>query len=405
MSALDKGIARALELGCPAQLAAVIREFVTTLCECLADQKVGVLLVGSASRGELSWHDSDDKVELFSDVEFLVGVEHRDRARHSDIDSRAKRIAQAADLGEFFHIDYTFIEWSQLPKLDTKFFVFESKECGIDLCRNELAPHLPATTPANLNYKELNEILVHRLCSIVHAIPQDFFSACVSADANQKLALNLAKNTLDITTWLHPYESSTLVAGFGNRLRTWQETQLKGLKISNFFVAEDIQYLQSCLALRNAPSTPVESRQMLHKTLDMYSRAIRYCKHMNGIAETTPVSKFSASVKLFDEYRLRSRVAQSASILRHARQTGFLRLFTNLFGVRRGLAVQICMNLISAAVDAARDEVSASRFLDRARKHLGRVIVVPVSDKYEFSTRWFDTLAVFSKHQQITQNF
>lgn len=404
MSALDKGIARALNLGCPAPLATVIHKFVTELCACLPDQKVGVLLVGSASRGELSWQDTDDTIELFSDVEFLVGVERRDRTRQNDIDIRAKQIAQAADLGDFFHIDYTFIEWSKLPKLDTKFFVFESKECGIDLCPDELAPLLPATTPANLNRKELNEILVHRLSSIVHAIAPDFFSTTLSADANQKLALNLAKNTLDITTWLHPYESATLVAGYGNRLKTWQEAQFFELKLSDFFVAEDIQYLQSCLALRKAPSTPVESRQMLHKTLDLYSRAIRYCKNMNGIDEATPISNASASVKLFDEYRLRARLAQSASILRHARQTGFGRLFRNLVGARRGLAVQICTELISAAVHVAHDETSAQRLLDSARLNLSRVIAVPGFGKAEFSSRWFETLAVFSNYQRITQN-
>ena len=405
MSALDDGIARALRLGCPTALASVIRNFVNAARECFENQKVGVLLVGSASRGELSWRRIGDEVELFSDVEFVVGVEHKSPAQQQQIDKRVQEISRRADLGKLFHIDYTLIEWSNLPKLDTKFFVFESKACGIDLCTDKVSQYLPTTTLENLNRKELNEILVHRLSSIVHAIPPDIFEPNMAAGLRQRLALTVAKNTLDVTTWLHPYESDSLVSGYTKRLSTWQGSDFGTLTLSRYFGDEEVRYLEYCLALRNTPSTSVDPRQMLRKSLDLYLKAIRYSKHMNGIGEAIPISDARPSAILFDEYRLRPRVAQAESILRHWRQTGFGRLFKNVLGIRRGLAARICIDLLSAVVRSEADQRNADRALESARCMLNSVIRVPVSARSDFPSRWIATLDTFSKYQQITRNF
>lgn len=405
MSALEEGITRTLEGGCPEALAPVIREFVDSVCAAFPDQKIGVLLVGSASRGELSWRMDRGNTELFSDIEFLIGVERHDRAAQSRLDDRAKKISDDAKLGTFFHIDYTFIEWAKLGQLDTKFFIFESKTCGIDMCAHKLAPELPATSKANLNWKELNEILIHRLSAILHAIPTDFFAAQPSAQTHQQFALALAKNTLDITTWLHPYESTELTAGFRNRVASWQKTDFNSLKLSGFFGAADIQYLASCIALRGDPTMSADAREMLPQTMRLYRQAIRYCKHMNGIAEHESLSGFNSSRALFDEYRLRARLAQSASVLKHTRSVGLSRLWRNLFGVRRGLAVEICSNLIDAALAWKINEQHAHGELARAQDHLSKVIDMTISDQSPLPSRWYETRAVFLQHQQITRNY
>ena len=404
MNSLDTGIAKARELGCPEEILNVIRSFVEMLSYELGKKGVGVLLVGSASRGELSWEILNDEFHVFSDIEFLVAVEDKSSINKNAIFDNVKSIEKEVNLGVFFHIDYTFIEWESLKYLDTKFFVFESKKCGIDFFDEKIVSRLPDVNKDNLYWKELNEVLVHRLTSMLHAIPGPEILKEMCMVEQQKLSLNIAKNTLDVTTWLHPYESNELKAGHGNRLSSWQVDEFSQLKLSEYFTENDLLYMRQCLELRKKPSTSSNPLNMLHKTMHIYKKSIMYMMNMNKLDDETELEEFRVCVKLFDEYRFRQRVSQAISITKNIQRLGYRNYIRNLFGNRRCIATNICMELLYSLLDECNSGNGLDR-VSRARDILSRVTLVATNESKSFEQAWTDVRDCFKQYQSISRNY
>ena len=371
----------------------------------MIDNNPGVLLIGSTARGELSWVKKRESVQLFSDIEFLVAVTKKCRKKEQIFQQMISKLEAEYDLGDLFHIDYTIITWNTLPRLDKKFFIFECQQCGIDLGRYSIRSELPMVNRSNLNWRELNEVLLHRLNSILHIIPLSIFDNKMTEREQIILALNLAKNSLDITTWLHPYEADKLVPGFTSRLAEWDKDFLEKSKLGEYLTLEDVEYLENCLALRRVPNQKADVKVMLSQTISLYSKAISYCKVMNDINEETSISNFLPSMKLFDEYRFRQRISQLISMLDNLRIIGLAKTIRNSIAVRRGVAVNVCHYMLLSINDYINGRDSSWSNLHHASSELSRLVRNKEFKNDDFIQSWIEMRELFKKYQDISHNY
>ncbi len=393
------------EYAYPEEIIAVVNEFIAIVNDVFNKQKSGVLLVGSAARGELCWEYSHNKLQMYSDIEFLVAVDYKENSLINKFKQQVADIESKCSYGEAFHIDYTVIPWPKLQKVDKKFFVFESKQCGIDLGSHSVNDCLPEINRSNLNWKELNEVLLHRMNSMLHAIPLSLFNSTMSEIESRTFALNLVKNTLDLTTWLHPYEADELVAGFNARTDSWKHGFLEQSQLGNYFSEADVEYISQCLAIRKTPDTQVNAVYMLGQTLLLYQKGISYCKVMNAIDEKKSISEVLPCIKLFDEYRFRQRVSQGISLFMNISKTGVIKCLRNIFCVRKGVAANFSLYMLSAAYSYTKGEQMEQSNLKKARIELFKLTRCREIEEESFVKTWVNLRDCFKKYQDISHNY
>lgn len=394
-----------IEYTYPEEIVDVIDEFVGIVNEVFNKQKSGVLLVGSAARGELCWEYAHNKLQMYSDIEFLVAVDYKNHNLLNNFKQQVADIESKCSYGEAFHIDYTVILWPKLQKVDKKFFVFESKQCGIDLGSHSVSESLPEINRSNLNWKELNEVLLHRMNSMLHAIPLSFFNSTMSEIESRTFVLNLVKNTLDLTTWLHPYEADELKAGFNARTDSWKHGFLGQSQLGNYFSEADVEYIGQCLAIRKSPDTQVDAVYMLGQTLLLYKKGISYCKVINAIDEKKSISEVLPSIKLFDEYRFRQRVSQAISLFINISKTGVIKFLRNMLCVRKGVAASFSLYMLSAAYSYTQGEQMEQSNLNKARVELFKLTRCREIEEESFVKTWVNLRDCFKKYQDISHNY
>jgi len=388
----------------PKEISTVVEQFVDIVNDIFSKQKIGILLVGSAARGELCWGYISNKLEMYSDIEFLIAIDYKNSQLLGDLKQRISELDARSAYGEAFHIDYTVIPWSKVKKVEKKFFVFESKQCGIELGKQSVRDSLPIVNRSNLNWKELNEVVLHRMNSILYAIPVSLFESKMTAIESRTFALNLAKNSLDLTTWLHPYESDKLTAGFTARTESWDKDFLKKSQFGHYFSEEDIKYIKSCLDLRKQPSSDVDVVFMLGQTLRLYTKGISYCKAMNEIDGNRALCKAGVSIKLFDEYRFRQRVSLAISLLANISKTGLIKCLRNLICVRKGIAVCFCLEMLHAVDSHLKGIRGCQSHLKIAQVELSKLTRYKEVDGGEVQI-WLKLRDYFEKYQVISHNY
>ena len=329
--------------GYPLDIKKVINEFVGAVNSVFENMNVGVLLIGSASRGELCWGLIGDKETVFSDIEFIVAVDSVTTIQRNELLLKIDEIERRYPLGTRFHLDHVVIKWPELKTVEKRILVFDSKNTGIDLTIHSVKECLPDITKSNINFNELNDVLLHRMKSIVKEVPDGI---SLQHSENREFVLSIAKNSLDITTWLFPYEAEELASGFKNRLNLWKK---KGadLLLSNY-IDDDFSFLADCLEIRMHPEKQYDTPLLLNKYINIYSQAIDYCKNINNINCNLSLSNNTVSKKLFFEYKFKRRLIEALYILRYHKIFNVSNIITNIFMPRKGKQVVFCFEMINA---------------------------------------------------------
>ena len=171
-----------------------------------------VLLLGSVARGEIAEGFVNGRREVFSDYEFLVVTKKRlpaDKCQALKI--RATEIAQRFDYrNSLFHIDVTFKTRWRLRKLPHSIFTFELKSNALVLKGPDVLNLVPQVTLSNLNWGDTNEILLRRLWAIMLSMPDSFAFGRESGLSEKVISYLIARNALDLTTVLLPYQGVLL---------------------------------------------------------------------------------------------------------------------------------------------------------------------------------------------------
>lgn len=185
--------------------------------ECKKHESViAVVLNGSCARGEETYFINEDGYnEMISDFEMLVIVKS-----HTETESVSAGLENLRNrLIEIRHSKNFDLEWSyKTPKdlrwLDKRFFFFETKEASKVIYGDESVLRLfPEINLGNLNYSELNTVIIHRLYHVLRDMQLD--------DEKYKKYI-IARNSLDFPTAFLPL-TGILVASYAGRMAEFEK--------------------------------------------------------------------------------------------------------------------------------------------------------------------------------------
>lgn len=178
-------------------------------------QIVAVITMGSCARGEETYQVNEcGEKELLSDYEMIVVVE--DDAEIDDIDSSLRRLNQKLQeqiANHGFCLEWSYKTRQELKRLDRRFIFFEAKSSSrVIMGDKTVLDEIPEINCSNLNYSELNTIILHRLYHVIRDMD-------VPDEKYQKYLI--ARNTLDITSAALPHVG-ILVSGYRNRVAAFE---------------------------------------------------------------------------------------------------------------------------------------------------------------------------------------
>lgn len=172
---------------------------------------ISVVLNGSCARGEETYFiNSDGQNEMMSDFEMLIIVAKMvDRVAISKSLSELRNRLLAIRQSENFDLEWSYKTPDDLRRLDKRFFFFETKESDkVIYGDKDIIESFPDINLQNLNYSELNTVIIHRLYHVIRDLR--------STDEKYKKYL-IARNSLDFATAILPL-SGVLVASYGRRM-------------------------------------------------------------------------------------------------------------------------------------------------------------------------------------------
>ena len=94
------------DYGYPPIVKKIINDFLGIVISVFENEKPGVLLVGSTSRGELCWGGTKNDITLFSDIEFMIAVKSVSSDKKQMLFDKVNSLSESLVLGERFHFDY-----------------------------------------------------------------------------------------------------------------------------------------------------------------------------------------------------------------------------------------------------------------------------------------------------------
>lgn len=203
-----------------------IEEYNKEKCE----GKLCVILLGSLSRGEGSWAVVSGKVKSLSDIEYFT-VYPDDFSDFSGYTSFCKSAADeifGSDNSSLFHIDNTFVKKDKLPLLERKLITFDAKQMGKNVVGEGGVELLPDVSIKNINMRDIQEILVHRVFSVIY-----WGFSLKEAGKTEEYRYSLAKNSLDLMTVIL-MSRKILVSGLKKRFEEIKKLGL-GEEIENYF--------------------------------------------------------------------------------------------------------------------------------------------------------------------------
>jgi len=382
----------------PAVIDAMIASFVEICERNFVNQKLGILLVGSTARGELVWTEIANLPYIFSDMEFLVVAEDVSRNTIHRFSAEILALQNGRSLGNRFKLDFSVLHWRKLPTLEKRIFIFDCKNSGIELGSAPVRCELPKVTKQNLNFQELNDTLLHRMKAVVNDIPMQFDSDGVeTAEFKQ----SIAKNTLDVTTWLFPYESEHLTSGFKDRMRVWR-SRWREMKLSDYLSNAEFEFLEECLEARSSGKSSKSTAFLLRNFLSVYERAIRYCKKMNGLESSVEISSSQASQTLFWEYNPRRRVMEAYKLTTHFEALGTRLLLRNIFCTRKGAQIEFCITLLEALLSILEGRDHQSRIqIRQSHSRLSNFLRVDIDEGASPLHQWYELREQYQKYNKL----
>ncbi len=259
-----------------------VRGHFERILDCVDKQNtVSVLLVGSTSRGELTCGHIVGKFTVFSDYEFFVvsrcvTVAERQRLRRA-----FDKLEGEFDAGPLFHIDFNLVSEAKLTRLPRTLFTYEAKARGITIWGNDLRTKLPTVSLGNINKRELNEIIIWRLWSLLLHLPARQLRARGAAQSMTDYRYVVCKNALDLTSWLVPLEGK-LLPSFRERVRSLTDTYTD-LSCSAFMGSGFPKFLGQCLNGKISLHFETDAWRLYAQAIDCFGRAFSFLSHKHNI--------------------------------------------------------------------------------------------------------------------------
>jgi len=262
------------------------------------DRADSIILLGSASRGELSWRRNGQTFELLSDYELFAVGDYPPPLQKHILNSIDRWETSLQERGPLFHVDISFLTTDQLMRLPPCWRHFEARETGYVLFGSDLRSMMPRIDLTNLDFCELNQILLWRNWHLVMQLPSSLLTRQMSDDSTY--AYLLCRNALDLTTWALPHEGY-MIPGFTKRVEFTREN-IKHLPLVKSLGPPFIDNLGRWLDVKLGRAQPTDAACELAEVVEMLERARTL---LNAIYRKKTKSE-GYPPKAFGDYRPRS---------------------------------------------------------------------------------------------------
>ena len=282
-----------------------LSEYNDTYC----DGKLSILLLGSLSRGEGTWHPTDTGARILSDIEYFIVCpdDFAEQSAFIDFAKEAQREVFFDQDCSLFHIDMGFVRRSDLPRMERKLLTYDAIRMGKTVMGEDCISLLPHITLDNINLCDIRDILTHRVFSVL------YYGLPMKREGDLAgYRYSLAKNSLDLMTVLL-VSHGMLESGFVRRLELVKTLPIAertkeyfayclSLKLSSecayTFTIEEMEelFLHLLKELSHSFRVPMKNvccncRAVLRRRLGMVKRALRYrhlprCGHLKRLIAT-----------------------------------------------------------------------------------------------------------------------
>jgi hypothetical protein len=205
---------------------------------------VSILLIGSTARDELSYLHGENGFDIYSDFEFVVIVKRmmtRDSKKKLDsiLDQLIKKWSIKSPL---FHIDYGISTYTKFVHTPPILWAFEAKYLGVVVFGKDVRADLIDVNIENLDYGNLNELIIVRLWNMLIQVKNTFLYSTQSDYEEFILKFFYARNILDVLTIYLP-NKGFLIGGYKKRTdhfskkctdEKWHEFVKKINKVTDF---------------------------------------------------------------------------------------------------------------------------------------------------------------------------
>lgn len=211
------------------------------------------LAMGSCARGEETYClNATGEKELLSDYEMLIVVAEGANITLLNLELKelAKKLKKVIKT-EGFDLDWSIKTVREIKRLDKRFIFYEAKESGRLIYGNAaILESFPQITVENLNFCELNTIIIHRLYHVLKGYLSENLHY-------QKYVI--ARNTLDIATAVLPH-MGVMECGYRRRSEVFLAQADE-----NFFSQSLKRRLKDYLLMKIEYDSPIYSKYKLEE--------------------------------------------------------------------------------------------------------------------------------------------
>ena len=176
-------------------------------------ERYSLLLIGSFSRGEASWHKIENRIILLSDIEFYFIYENSVNTKIIYDIIKSCLLDNLNDYtSAFFHIDVSFIPLQKVSKLQKRLINYEAKKFGYVVSGLDYKGRFPDIDVKSINKLDIQNIIFHRAFSHYY-----YCSSRHDVSEIEKL-YSLSKNALDLIN-IVLIDQKVLLPGVAQRLK------------------------------------------------------------------------------------------------------------------------------------------------------------------------------------------
>jgi len=350
-----------------------------------------ILLVGSTSRGEITYRHEMDGLDLFSDLEFFIVPKpgkriDRERLRKECADLET----EAPSHNMLFHIEARVIEISKPRKLPPTISTYEAKENGKIVFGDNIIPLLPTVTLGNLDLGNTNHLVLVRLTEMLLHIPKRIILGNPSEYELFVFKYVLVRNALDIPTILLPHEG-VLLPTYRQRVDFVQENYSK-LKSNRFFGNDFPALLQECLVGKLEARFISSAEDLYQRGLNSYLGLLNFLVGSSAQVSTQDwCSGFlDSSLKLTERiFITKQKLFELSLVYEQARNKG-IKSGVKLAFRRRKLMICFLLNMHLALLSHLGGKSEAKAYLREARKYLSaaRIVSFRQRSRQDFADEW-----------------
>lgn len=246
---------------------------------------ISIILLGSTSRGEITFVYYDQELELFSDLELWIvfNILPSKRNQQRIRNSLAKIESTVSYKNPFFHIDIDFFNLNRLSKMRPTIRSFETRETGFILYGKDVRTHIKQVTCTNINIPQTKELILTRLWNMLLYIPNNVVKKSENEWENKIFKYVICRNALDLLT-IYLALNKILIPGYKKRF----EYLCKHYKELPIIPVKTIE-----LAMKGKLSFDFEfeSRLFFSNVLDLYiqllswSTKMPFCEDINTLCK------------------------------------------------------------------------------------------------------------------------